>query len=566
MNSRIGLFDFFAILSVFGSAFGGEFFQCAYPDHQKNLTFDCGALDKNVEHIEYLNSYTNSYYFCSGYQYVDTPIGDAHRIDIKNCRMPNIPQTFFQQLQEAVEIYMDRSGIQKLRGEDFPEKSEWEQLSMVFNKLIELPAYLFVHTPAIREADFSYNQIRRIDVEAFTSGTLERVKLTHNFIETLEKDLFLTAPELIEIDLSHNQIVTFHPEMLTLKRLIHLNLNNNKIVRLDCNIFPNSDTKALIDASNNQLTDVNFKCEKKSDGLALNLEGNQLESLTFPASTLMDHVYDVFAPRNQIKNISIEKEMKSLMSLSVANNMLTNVSDIFKRCTSLKRLDLSFNNVSPLGRNSLVKLKSLEYLYLSNVSLSHLEYGMFSYAQSLRVLNLSHNHLDQFHFDCFLPSLKYLNELYLNDNEINSIDGPINTILPNLYILAVSNNNMKCGYLDQFLRHLTSTHIRMLPDDTLEHDDHRTNLNGITCVNDGSAFAEKGYLKAASDGNEQTILDQSHESTSVVQTIRDCLVSLVCIAGLVLILMKLVNDLRINRQFLPKSFGHSAIYSQENVP
>lgn len=585
-------------ISSFPIVFAEYFIRCEFFG-TSSMKFDCGALPKTIKHEEVFNSYSNnnssSIYYCNGYSaHISRVIGTAYQVDFKNCQLPKIPQKFFQQLRLSKDIRLDNSGVLAIENELFSANSELKGLSMSHNNITELSASVFSNTQKMEDLNFSYNKITKIDAKIFILPKLETLKFSHNLVETLDEKLFETTTELREIDFSYNQLETFLPEMMNLKWLTSLNLNNNRIVQLKCNAFPNrskfelmfirampeSTLHTTIDVSDNRLKAIDLNCEKSSKRLVLNVDNNLLEDLTLPGSTLGGNLERVLASKNKIKTIHIENELNGLTWLKVANNCLTNITDIFKYCGSLTTLDLSFNNLGSLGANSFVKLTKLENLHLNSINLSELEYGTLSHSRNLKFLDLSHNKLNEFDFGLFLPSFDDLMGLFLNNNNITDFLGWTNSILPNLNLLGISSNNLNCSYLMRFLHGFSSTSVQLLPDTTLSsHDDNRTNINGITCMNPKSgknrinenskAIVEKSMQNEGDSLNkrsefedavisitnnstksaisaEQNVLCQS--SGGIFQAFKESLISAACFAVVLMVFIKLSSMLYGKRQ------------------
>lgn len=479
---------FITILLTVASA-SGRFLNCQEEDMWfLKIEFDCGSLENTSDHNEaFTKIFDNKENIdnCSGF---DRRSRFQYRFYFKNCHLKTVPQTFFEQVDITEQICLDNVGVEKLDTGNFPENLYLRSLSMSRNNLTELPNSMFSSQGDLRDLDFSYNQIIKIEPNAFNAKKLHKINLSHNFLEMLPDELFGSTPQLSYIDLSYNQLETFQPEMRESKYLETLNLSNNKITRLSCSIFPYSDIRyisATFDITKNQLKKIDLNCDKWCGKVILNVEDNLLESLAFPASLIVSRLDTVLAKGNKINKITAESDLTGLKLLNLTRNSVTSTSDllsVFKYGKSLKTLDLSYNNISNLGVNSLVKLQSLESLYLNNINLSHIGFGALSHSQNLTLLDLSRNSLKNFNFDLFLPNTRKVQKLYLNDNEITSFVGSPN-VLSNLTQLNILNNNLSCKYLSQFLREIGSASVRLQPDPTLEPDDDRTNLGGVICTN-----------------------------------------------------------------------------------
>lgn len=164
-------------------------------------------------------------------------------------------------------------------------------LNLNNNQLKYIENYTFGHLKNLLDLDLSYNQIEKIDVDAFHISNTS-----------------LYGPGLLEkIDLSNNALTQLKNNLFNyLTNLRFLKLNNNKLTNLSKLLF--NGTYYLI---------------------SLDLSLNQLETLEFL--------------RN---NTFLEK----LRDLKISNNKLTSLKDnYFKSLKHLRHLDLSSNFISSIS-------------------------------------------------------------------------------------------------------------------------------------------------------------------------------------------------------------------------
>lgn len=332
-------------LCAFQSAVGEDeedFVSCSRGD----LKFNCTALEEDKEHIEVFkrnNFYRDKYRYCLPKDL--RTYGKHGYVTFSNCRFPTVPNDLFQRLRHSSDIVLDNSNITEIGDARFPDNNELARLSMSQNNLSEVPNTLFSNTPQLRRVDFSYNQIRNIDPKTFSeTKEVAGLDFAHNLIEAIDEKTFDALTKLIQIDFSFNRLETFHTKFLKSKHLSRLILSNNRIARLDCDIFFDSPEayRREIDLSMNQLREIDLSCDKSNQSLTLYINDNHLENLTLSTSPSLR---SLDASRNKIRNVFIQSEQKSLERLHLANNSLSDVSDIFKYCTSLEQLDLSFNDI-----------------------------------------------------------------------------------------------------------------------------------------------------------------------------------------------------------------------------
>lgn len=102
--------------------------------------------------------------------------------------------------------------------------------------------------------------------------------------------------------------------------------------------------------------------------------------------------------------------------LNISWNHLTAINrDTFRGLASLIELNLGFNSLTELSSHVFLELHSLEILRLPGNQLAHLEEGLFK-------------------------STKFLTELYLEENQFLEVPGPALTNLHSLKLLSLSEN------------------------------------------------------------------------------------------------------------------------------
>lgn len=166
-------------------------------------------------------------------------------------------------------------------------------------------------------------------------------------------------------------------------KLLNLTLHNCSISNVD--FLPISVLRNLLylDLSSNQLTDFKFPTPSHFMRLlvVLKLTGNNLTGIPRMLFVSVPNVEEVYLDRNRIFSIDWEAF----------------------RLYKLKRLWLMRNNLLAINEHILRFTPNLEFLDLSHNQLSSAQSSSFFTARRLIELNLSHNRLQRFDYDSFLP-------------------------------------------------------------------------------------------------------------------------------------------------------------------
>lgn len=143
--------------------------------------------------------------------------------------------------------------------------------------------------------------------------------------------------------------------------------------------------------------------------------------------------------------------LDNLHSLNLTQNKIKTVAQLGfgQGCgSSLHSLDLSHNEVKSLQEDSeLVKLRSLQHLYLQHNNITDISSEALNGLVSLRVLNISFNRLQVLPDGIFTNS-RELREIYLNDNMLLELARGVFHRLEQLIVLNLSNNHLSSNHID----------------------------------------------------------------------------------------------------------------------
>ena len=163
----------------------------------------------------------------------------------------------------------------------------------------------------------------------------------------------------------------------------------------------------------------------------------------------------------------------TLQWLDISNSFLfhpvENCQDVFKSSHNLTVLNLTGINLSTNWSETkllrlFLPLKSINTLILSNTSMKIIPSDVFNEIDSLQVLDLSRNAIEEWKTQCFQNMSKRFKELYLNDNCISVITEttfPL-TLLQQLTTLHLNGNNFRCDCAMHWFRYWMKANYRKL--------------------------------------------------------------------------------------------------------
>ncbi|NP_001116821.1 18 wheeler precursor [Bombyx mori] len=219
--------------------------------------------------------------------------------------------------------------------------------------------------------------------------------------------------------------------------LVDLSISNCKLLSVPDNTF-----HGLRKLKKLQLRSKNFEWSPTK-----NLE------LSLNAFNGLSELQSLDLAQNNIKFIpsGVFCVLENLNTLNLTYNRIKTVGQIGfgQGCgSSLQSLDLSHNMIKTISDGSeLLKLRSLQHLYLQHNNITDISNEAFDGLISMRVLNISHNRLHTLPEGLFVNA-RELREIYLNDNSIYELARGIFHRLEQLIVLDISSNQLTSNHID----------------------------------------------------------------------------------------------------------------------
>lgn len=346
---------------------------------------------------------------------------------------------------------------------------------------------------------FSFNNLPdpdRSTFEGLTNSSVTTLDLSKNRIFALQQGVFSQLKEVAIIDVSQNRVNQIHRNAFQglQGHLEVLNLSRNLLGEIYSYTFASLTNLQVLDLSYNHIGALGYGSFGGLPNLkALHLTGNSLRELGFPAS--LPRLDYLLLNDNKLMPSSVgslTRFARNIMHLSIQDNRLTNLGDVYTFLAQLKRLQQLFyggntirwctlsGRVSAVGLNHFQTLdlhsSSLQSIWsqgrclnlfdnlghviglnLSFNALQSLPQGIFKGLTSVVVMDLSSNTLTYLQPDVLPKSLRVLN---LANNFIASPDP---AALRSLSFLDLRTNRFHCDpNLRSFLTWLNATNITFL--------------------------------------------------------------------------------------------------------
>ncbi|KAG8033975.1 hypothetical protein G9C98_008456 [Cotesia typhae] len=338
---------------------------------------------------------------------------------------------------------------------------KWNQnltrLQLDHNFLRSLPTGIFEPFGQLRELRIDYNRIMEVPYLSIKSLiNLEILSLANNWIVTVDLGSLTSIVYLRELDLSGNKIESlFGFAMSNLTRLLAVDLSNNHLTALPANFFVNSPLLRRVDLSENRFLQVPAVALSGQNlpGLTwLNLTRNPLIRIhEMPADAIYPQLQEVHITGTNLSIVTSQdfEGFPALLHLFLDKNCIIRVSPgAFRPLPNLLTLHLGANSLELLPKE---RLQGMEYLRILNLTRNRLkELEEFpADLKMLQVLDLSYNHIGVVGKETF-KNLVNLIELHLYGNWINAISSEAFRPLKKLRLLDLSRNYLENLPLNAF--------------------------------------------------------------------------------------------------------------------
>ncbi|XP_055380330.1 protein flightless-1 [Condylostylus longicornis] len=336
-------------------------------------------------------------------------------------------------------------------GDQFPQavrlmsRVQWLKLDKTF--LNEIPEELG-HLQKLEHLSLKNNKLEKVFGELTELDRLRSLNLRHNNIKSsgVPPELF-HLDELTSLDLSYNRLKEVPEGLEKAKSLLVLNLSNNQIETIPTSLFIHLTDLLFLDLSDNNLGTLPPQTRRLANLQTLILANNPLEHFQLRQLPSLHNLEVLNMKNTQRTLLNFPTTLDSLSNLSeldLSENSLSKVPDCIYNIITLKRLNLSDNEITELS-------------------------GNVEFWQKLEILNLSRNQLKS--LPPALCKLVNLRHLYLNDNNLDfeGIPSGIGKLF-NLVIFSASNNQLeilpeglfRCGGLKKL--NLSSNKLITLPE------------------------------------------------------------------------------------------------------
>lgn len=302
---------------------------------------------------------------------------------IANSNLTKIPKDALELVDHTLE-YLSLTGNDFSDDEPQPEYNHpSSQLPRLFNRM-----------EVLKELDMRKCNIHDLKDGAFENLVkLEKLYLSHNYINKIETTVFTQIPQLMHLDLSHNTVdeneltrtalsktfegIKFDNEFQfsQLDKLLFFDVSHSKVSILSTPSFTSMPSSLrMLSLCYTTISHIPEGMFTDSNLQVLDLSGNP--SLAY------------YSQGGSLSNLS-----HSLQVLSMEDSMIKSLG-LICRLKNLKILQLEGNNINQINRTTFYGLESLEMLDLSSNHLSNWYSRVFENNPNLRLLKLRNNNIN----------------------------------------------------------------------------------------------------------------------------------------------------------------------------
>lgn len=369
------------------------------------------------------------------------------RFQINDGNIFALPQKIYQ-LSQATELEISNNHLTVV---DLNSFSSFEMLTAINfrnNSISSLDTDTQVKSlpsRSVKTIDLSQNLLNKIPNTCFSIFTaLQYLNLSHNKISSFDILTFEGVMELKTLDVSYNMLFEIGNSFTRFMNLDELFLQNNKLTKLtDYNLITLLQLKNL-NLSSNMIESFENNTFKNLVMLEyLDLSNNKIEIIPKNMFEQNSNLHSVLISDNYISHVDDGAfDGKNVTKFDVRENNLTGSieKDTFKG-VHVTDLDLSGGTITSLGDEAFKFMcQDLNYLNVSFNIINSISHSAFTCSERLRVLDLSHNHIEELNFET--SGLKNLLKLYVRHNSIKKITNTVYKNLVYLENLDLSHNEI----------------------------------------------------------------------------------------------------------------------------
>ena len=348
-------------------------------------------------------------------------------------------------------LFLGMAVIRVAMSDTCPARCTCGHLSTEYHVIVNCSYQQRTDVPTDFPTDTEYVMFQGNNISIFTCPSLSKLRkldIQANHLRTIMADSFRHLPALETLILSDNNIASLDAGAFRgLPALRHLYLERNMIKDLPDAVFSGFKLESLW-LTSNRLKSIGSHTFEGCSVVNLNLSGNAIGN---------PHA-NAFAPlkaslkrlicndnRQPLKFGTAAFRGVNLTELSLANSRLNDDTSFLAHVNTI-RLDLSGNRLplSSLNLHNYTSLSNVQYLRLSDMSLTKILTELLPNSSALRVIDLSENNIRAITSESF-KYVTQLTTLNMQSNRVQTMNESLRPLLDKIGTFMINGNPLHCN-------------------------------------------------------------------------------------------------------------------------
>ncbi|KAI1716902.1 leucine rich repeat domain-containing protein [Ditylenchus destructor] len=330
-------------------------------DHQKQLNESCSTCTSSCKRHKQLSIAKLQFSGCT------EPIGDMEKfpklnitaLEFEQCEITSIPLDSFVALNEnLVELSIQGANLREIPNFKKLGLTNLQKLNLDENLITNITGPILGGLPKLRKLSFRHNRISNISRNAFGNPEntldLQTLDFSYNNLSRFPLEAFSSQlANLTSLKLSHNRLYklrfTKYPKLET------VDLDGNVFKDFPTSLFSNCPQLQSLDFSQNQLTKFDAKLfqQPMQNLTVLSLGRNNISEFAIEISKSLPALVKLSLSKNGIKTLkdssfaNINSTQKLYLDLS--GNQISNFEEYVFANTSFSSIDFTSNNFTSLA-------------------------------------------------------------------------------------------------------------------------------------------------------------------------------------------------------------------------